>query len=149
MYPTSLALAALVLAGAGYASQTATASAAPMRAGATAKAVPQVKDCGLGKNLVRPKSLVLACADANSQAVSLVWHKWTSTGASATGVYTWNLCVPYCAASNKWGRVAADFSLSDPVHTRQGWLFELLTVHITGAGWHSPQRTWTYPEKPH
>jgi hypothetical protein len=133
--------------GGGLTSSTVVASATPTKVGATAKAVPQLEDCGMGKNLVEPKTLVLACADANSVAESLVWTLWDSTTARAKGVYTWNLCVPYCAASKKWGKTSADFGLGDPVHTRQGWLFEQLTVHITGSNWHEP-RTWTLPEKP-
>jgi hypothetical protein len=101
----------------------------------------------MGKNLVEPKTLVLACADANGVADSLVWTKWSSTTARAKGVYTWNLCVPYCAASKKWGRTSADFGLGKAVHTSKGWLFEELTVHITGANWHQA-RTWTLNEKP-
>jgi hypothetical protein len=145
--PASLAFATLAMVGAGLASPTGVASATPTKVGATAKAVPQVEDCGMGKNLVEPKTFVLACADANSEAVGLVWTKWDSTTARAKGVYTWNLCVPYCAASKKWGRTSADFGLGDAVHARQGWLFEQLTVHITGTNWHE-HRTWTLPEKP-
>jgi hypothetical protein len=147
VHPAFLAFATLAVVGAGLASPAGVASATPLRVGATAKAVPQVEDCGMGKNLVEPKTLVLACADANGQAVSLVWTKWDSTTARATGVYTWNICEPNCAASNKWGRTSADFGLGDAVHARQGWLFEELTVHITGANWHEP-RTWTLSEKP-
>jgi len=90
--PASLAFATLAMVGAGLASPTGVASATPTKVGATAKAVPQVEDCGMGKNLVEPKTFVLACADANSEAVSLVWTKWDSTTARAKGVYTWNLC---------------------------------------------------------
>jgi hypothetical protein len=148
MHSTVLALAMLASASAGVASQTGIASAAPARTAATTKAVPQVKDCGFGKNLIKPKSLIVACADAGGRAVSLDWTKWTSTGATATGVYTWNLCVPYCAASNKWGSAKATYALGDAVHARQGWLFEELTIHVTGAAWHSSHRTWTISEKP-
>jgi hypothetical protein len=145
--PAFVAFATLLMVGAGLASPTVAASATPTKVGAIAKAVPQLEDCGMGKNLVEPKALVLACADANSEAVSLVWTKWSSTTARAKGIYTWNLCVPYCAASKKWGRASADFGLGHAVHVRQGWLFEQLTVHITGANWHEP-RTWTLPEVP-
>ncbi|MGC8628025.1 MAG: hypothetical protein ACP5VR_10855 [Acidimicrobiales bacterium] len=108
-----------------------------------------VMDCGLGKPSVRPKSLVLACADANAEAVGLKWSSWGSAEAVAKGVYTWNLCLPYCAASKKWGRTAATLTLSDPVHTRQGWLFEQLTVRITGKVPAHMSRVQIYPEAPH
>jgi hypothetical protein len=145
--PAFLAFATLVMVGTGLASPTGVASATPTKLGAIATAVPQLEDCGMGKNLVEPKTLVVECADGNGEAVSLVWTKWGSTTARAKGVYTWNLCVPYCAASKTWGKTSADFGLGDAVHVRQGWLFEQLTVHITGANWHEP-RTWTLDEKP-
>jgi hypothetical protein len=108
-----------------------------------------VMDCGLGKPSVRPKSLVLACADANAEAVGLKWSSWGSAEAVAKGTYTWNLCLPYCAASKKWGRTAAALTLSDPVHTAKGWLFEQLTVRITGKVPAHMSRVQTYPEAPH
>ena len=102
----------------------------------------------MGTNLVKPKTLVLACADANGQAVKpRLDEMGLDNCAGRKGVYTWNLCEPNCAASNKWGRTSADFGLGDAVHARQGWLFEQLTVHITGANWHET-RTWTLSEKP-
>jgi hypothetical protein len=101
------------------------------------QAVPGVEDCGLGKNEVRPKSLILTCADANDLGKDLVWSKWGPTAAYATGVDTWNACVPYCAASKTWYSAKATFTLSKPAHTAKGWLFERLTVHITG---HTPQK---------
>ena len=102
----------------------------------------------MGHHLVRPKTLTLACADGNSLAVDLVWSSWGSKTATAAGVYTWNTCVPYCAASKTWDRTAASFTLSDPVHTKAGWLFEKLTVHITGKAPHQIPRTITFPEAP-
>ena len=84
------------------------------------KAMPAVEDCGLSKPEVRPTTLTLACADANDLGVKLVWSKWAATGAYATGTYTWNTCVPYCAASKNWDKTPATFTLSDPVKTPGG-----------------------------
>ncbi len=112
------------------------------------KAKPAVEDCGLGKPQVRPASLTLACADANDLAVKLVWSRWTATEAYATGTDTWNTCVPYCAASKTWDKTQANFTLSDPVKTSAGWLFEKLVVHITGKVPKGMERTVPYSEKP-
>jgi hypothetical protein len=112
------------------------------------KAKPYVEDCGLGRPEVRPATLILACADANDQAVKLVWTKWTAAGAYARGTDTWNTCVPYCAASKTWDKTAANFTLSDPVKTPAGWLFEKLVVHITGKAPKDMERTVVYSEKP-
>ncbi|MGA3217476.1 MAG: hypothetical protein ABSE77_00120 [Acidimicrobiales bacterium] len=149
---TSAAVATLAIAGAvtsGLAQ--AQPARAPMATPATTmgtKAKPAVEDCGLGKPEVRPASLILACADANDQAVKLVWTKWTAAGAYARGTDTWNTCVPYCAASKTWDKTAANFTLSDPVKTPAGWLFEKLVVHITGKAPKDMERTVVYSEKP-
>jgi hypothetical protein len=112
------------------------------------KAQPAVEDCGLGRPQLRPATLTLACADANDLGVKLVWAKWAATGAYATGIETWNTCVPYCAASKTWDKTKADFTLSDPVKTPAGWLFERLVVHITGKAPKDMARTVVYSEKP-
>jgi hypothetical protein len=112
------------------------------------KARPAVEDCGLSKPKVRPATLTLACADANNLGVKLVWARWTATGAYATGTDTWNACTPYCAASKTWYKTAANFTLSHPVKTPAGWLFEKLVVRITGKAPKDMARTQVYSEKP-
>lgn len=112
------------------------------------KTKPAVEDCGLGQPKVRPTTLTLACADANDLGVSLHWARWTATGAYATGTYTWNTCVPYCAASKTWDKTKANFTLSDPVKTSAGWLFEKLVVHITGKAPKGSAKKLVFSEKP-
>lgn len=124
-------------------------SAAAATRAPTATSVVAVEDCGLGHRLIRPRTLILACADANTQAVHLVWTSWGAIKATATGTYTWNTCVPDCAASNTWDKTTAALTLSDPIKTAEGWLFERLTVRITGPAPHDIQRIMTYPEAPH
>ena len=119
-----------------------------VRAASISKMNVAVKDCGLGPRLVRPKTLILACADANAQGVRLVWSNWGQAKTTAKGTYTWNICVPYCAASNKWDNAAATFTLGKPVHTKTGWLYETLTVNITGSVPKDIQRTQVFSEKP-
>jgi hypothetical protein len=56
--------------------------------------------------------------------------------------------VPYCAASKTWDKTQASFTLSDPVHTSKGWLFERLAVHITGKVPSGVAANETYSEAP-
>ena len=112
------------------------------------QARPAVLDCGLGQSQVRPQSLVLTCADGNDVAKDLVWSKWGQTAADATGVDTWNECVPNCGASKTWYSTAATFALSKPVHTTKGWLFERLTVHVTGHAPLNVEKVITFSEAP-
>lgn len=48
--------------------------------------------------VVRPRSIVAACADANLYFTGLRWSSWTATRAAATGVAHQNDCTPSCAA---------------------------------------------------
>lgn len=147
------ATAALVAVLAGY-SPVAAASPALSRSSAAAlkgtKTDPAVEVCGLGKPETKPAYLILACADANTQGVHLSWTKWGPTEADATGAYTWNTCVPNCAASKAWDKAAANFTLNRPVNagSKVGWLFEQLVVRITGKVPSYVKRVQTYNEAP-
>jgi len=49
---------------------------------------------------VRPRSLVLACADENDYLTRLSWASWGPRLARATGVQNENDCLPDCAAGH-------------------------------------------------
>jgi hypothetical protein len=68
---------------------------------ATATAAHQtvIVNC-LGKQQVRPATVVLACADYNSLIDTITWTSWTTRLASGTGTLVQNDCVPYCAAGH-------------------------------------------------
>jgi len=112
------------------------------------KSRPAVENCGLGSPELRPSSLYVACADGNAEAVHLRWKTWGPHSALAVGTFTWNTCVPYCAASRKWDSVAARFTLEMPVKTSAGWLFERLTGRLTGKAPAHMERVFTISEKP-
>jgi hypothetical protein len=90
---------------------------------------------------------VLTCADANERGEHLVWSEWSSKGASASGVLTWNICRPDCAGSKTWGTAPARFTLGKLTDAKAGWLFESLAVRIVGK-LHGFQRVQTFPEAP-
>ena len=140
-------VAAVVVVGATFGAAGAGAASTPVPLRGT-RSLPAVEDCGLSAPQVRPKSLTIACGDANSRGVQLAWSTWGRASARATGTFTWNVCVPYCAASKKWDKTAATFTLSKPVSTKKGWLFEALVVHITGKVPSAMQRTQTVNEAP-
>jgi hypothetical protein len=115
--------AVLASAGAPAASPSASASAA----------VPAVEVCGEGPALVRPASMILACADAGEMAVSLHWASWSASQAIATGTVTWRNCSRLCAESTRTSSASADFTLADPVReAATGLLFTRLEMQVTG-----------------
>jgi hypothetical protein len=50
------------------------------------------------KPIVRPSSIVLACADDNFYVTKIAWSSWGSASASGAGVAHVNNCTPNCAA---------------------------------------------------
>jgi hypothetical protein len=54
----------------------------------------------LGKQQVRPGTIVLACADYNSLIQKITWRSWTRELASGTGTLVQNDCLPDCAAGH-------------------------------------------------
>lgn len=62
----------------------------------TASAAPTdtvVVNCA-GKGVMKPKEIVLSCADAGVALTKLTWSKWDANGATGTGTLTWNTCLP-------------------------------------------------------
>lgn len=55
-----------------------------------------INDCG--PLVSKPKSIVLACADAGYGLAALRWRGWGSARATATGSALANDCTPNCAA---------------------------------------------------
>jgi hypothetical protein len=99
--------AALALAGIAVLATTAfAASASAATSGRTAESVrqqstapPVVVNCQQ-KTQVRPRSIILACADGNAYTGSLSWTAWGSSSALASGTYAFNDCIPNCLSGH-------------------------------------------------
>lgn len=73
---------------------TSLAVAAPASAAGTAKASDTVViDCA-GKKVVKPKEIVLTCADAGVGVFKISWQRWGMNAAIGTGTLSWNTCLP-------------------------------------------------------
>ena len=144
-----LAGAVLIIAVAG---GPAAAAASPGLAHTTAQsqsARPAVEVCGAGAALIRPSSMILTCADDGELAEHLRWSSWTGTRATATGIVTWHVCSPDCAASKRWDRTSADVTLADPVREPgKGILFTRLELHVTGPTPRGFLRNLAFDEAP-
>ncbi len=69
----------------------------PPRTVSPAVSATVVFDCGGGAQ-VKPRTLVLACADAGDTLVRLRWRSWGEASATARGALSELTCVPNCAA---------------------------------------------------
>lgn len=83
----------------------------------------------LNKTVVRPRSFIISCADANSELTRTHWRSWSATKAVGTTRFGLNLCNPYCAASRVQFFPESRAIFSAPMHTKHhGWLFSSLVV---------------------
>lgn len=101
----------------------------PVRAVGSTRAVgrlPKVLACN-DKAELRPRSFVIACADANTYLEHITWRSWTGSGATGSGIYIANTCRPTCVAGT-FTHIGATVRLSDPRTTARGRLFGLLVV---------------------
>jgi hypothetical protein len=80
--------------------------------------------------VIRPASIIAACADANFYFTGLRWSRWSDSSASGAGRAHQNDCTPYCAAGH-FHVYAASVTLSAPKtcassrreFTRLAWTF--------------------------
>lgn len=104
-------------------------AAAVLAAGASATApLPRLLSCS-GKPLLRPAgTVVLACADANSELRTTRWTSWGRTSATGVTDLGLNLCNPNCASSTMSFFPHSRVRLSGVQHTKLGLLFTRVTV---------------------
>lgn len=93
-----IAAGCLLLGGTGLAVATAPAAyaAATRPAHAGHASVYRVLVSCRGKDLVQPRSYVIACADGNDYLTKLIWTSWSTTS-FASGWERINDCTPNCA----------------------------------------------------
>jgi hypothetical protein len=104
-------------------------AAALLATAASASApLPRILDCS-GKPLLRPTgTLVLSCADANSEIRKTRWSSWGRTSAVGTTDLGLNLCNPNCASSKMSFFPGSRVRLSGVKQTKLGLLFTRVTV---------------------
>ena len=120
--------------------------------GATRVPAVNTGACFSSQPAVHPRNIVIACADGNDQLTGLRWSTWGPYTATANGTETWNICVPYCAASNQWAFVPVQVVLSDVVSTAHGPRFTMLQWrrqvspkterYVRGTGWQVEWKPW-------
>ena len=94
---------------------------------------------------VRPKTLVLTCADSNRYMRNIIWSTWTPSSARATGTLTWNDCTPSCV-SGHWHTQHISFLARYPKTLKGRRLFTQLFG--PAGSWGGTTRVWTLPTSP-
>jgi len=122
-------LAALVAASALAAAELpAQAAGTDSPAGQVAKPTRVVASCS--HLAVKPRRVVVTCADGNIYVVFRHYATWTHTAARGRGVYWINDCKPSCAGGT-FHHYRAHLRLARVVKTRRGAVFSRLHVRYT------------------
>jgi hypothetical protein len=107
---------------------------------AAATPVPKLLSCS-GIALSRPAgTVVLSCADGNTELKGTHWRSWGAHEAIGSTDFGVNLCTPTCVASRMRFFAASTVTLRDPERTSRGLLFSRAVIAYTLDG-HS--RTFT------
>ena len=48
----------------------------------------------LGREVVKPRQVVVTCADGGVTVMKISWSRWRATSARGTGTLAWNTCLP-------------------------------------------------------
>jgi hypothetical protein len=101
-------------------------------AAAAASPAPRFSGC-FGKNgTVKPKQIVVACADGNFSFTGLKWSAWDPSHALAAGTAHSNDCRPNCAAGH-FHAYPGSVRLFRPRLCKPGLtLFTRLSWHVSG-----------------
>jgi hypothetical protein len=104
-----------------------TTAARPARAESP---LPRFAGCMNRSPQIRPRAIIITCADGNFWADRLEWSSWNAHGAAGSGTGHENDCTPYCAAGH-FHTYRVRVTLSRPssckplpdLFTRVGWRF--------------------------
>ena len=80
--------------------------------------------------VVRPRSIIVACADANFYLTGIRWTTWAAAKATGTGTGHQNDCKPNCAAGH-FHTYPATLTLTKPRACDGHSVFTTLAWHFT------------------
>lgn len=95
---------------------------------------PVVINCA-GHAQTRPRSYILACADAGAYISKMSWASWGSSAAFGSGTYDFQVCIPTCVAGHlaTFSALAALWRAKPlPGHPGERY-FTRLTLIFTGS----------------
>ena len=75
----------------------------------------------------KPESITITCADGGVFVEKIQWSTWSNDGATGTGIYSENLCEPYCSEGK---RVTAPVKLILSNLTEHNGKYYLRTLDI-------------------
>jgi hypothetical protein len=88
----------------------------------------------LGKGVVKPKQIVLSCADAGLVVSGISWTSWTANDAKGVGTLVWNTCLPQTCANGIVQKFKARVSLGRVASGPSVTVFSQMTLVFANGG---------------
>lgn len=88
----------------------------------------------VGKEVVKPKQIVVTCADAGVSVVKIRWSRWDANGARGTGTLAWNTCLPTTCAGGIVQTYPVRVSLGRVASGPEGSVFSRMTLGFPDGG---------------
>ena len=103
---------------------------------ATAAAAPgdtTIVNCR-GNQVVKPKQIVITCADAQISIVKITWTSWTANEARGRGTLAWNTCLPTDCADGIVQTYRARITLGGVASGPDGTVFSQVRLAFPNGG---------------
>jgi hypothetical protein len=88
----------------------------------------------VGKEFVKPKQIVVTCADAGVTVGKITWSRWDANRARGTGTLTWNTCLPTTCADGIVETYAVRITLGRVASGPEAAAFTRMTLGFPDGG---------------
>lgn len=88
----------------------------------------------VGREVVKPRQIVVTCADGGVSVVRISWSRWDANGARGTGTLAWNTCLPTTCADGIVETYKVRVSLGRVASGPDGSVFSRMTLGFPDGG---------------
>jgi hypothetical protein len=88
----------------------------------------------VGKGQIKPKEIVITCADAGVMVNKITWTKWTNNEAKGAGTLVWNTCLPKTCVDGIVQKYKVKITLGRVASGPNISVFSGLTLKFAGGG---------------
>ena len=87
-----------------------------------------------GAEVVKPRQIVVTCADASVAVARITWSRWDANGARGTGTLSWNTCLPSTCVDGIVEKYAVRISLGRVASGPSASVFTRMTLAFPEGG---------------
>ena len=98
----------------------------------------------VGKGVVKPKQIIIACADAGVMVYKISWTSWTDNEAKGTGTLAWNTCLPKTCVAGIVQKYKVKITLGRVASGPNVTVFSGMTLNFGKDGGPAAAKTSTY-----